>query len=454
MPTEGKRRFRTFSRSISPGDTWKGVAMSLGPIERHERNLSGWDFFLLWTGAAIALPEIWAGGLLASLGLVGGLLAILLGHLIGNTPMALGGIIGSRHGVPSIVSTRGALGPRGAFLPAALNVIQLAGWTAVMVWIGGHAAARLSPASLQYPRLWIVVCGGLTTLWALGGHRLWKTLQRFTVILLFLVSVVMTWIVVREYGWRNLAAVRPAEPGSFMLGLDLVIAMPLSWALMTSDYSRYARSTKGSFWGSWLGYFAGSCWMYAVGLCAALATQTATPDSMVLDLLHQHGLAIAALIVILLSTLTTTFLDVYSNAVSLLSVVPRLGQRAAVLLCGVAGTLCAVFFPVTEYESFLLLIGSAFSPLLGIVLADYFLVKKGSYDANGLFQRNPYWYNAGVNFRAIVAWGLGFVLCQVSSRQGWSIGASLPGMLASAGLYLVAMAWRRGNASGEAGGTA
>ena len=113
-----------------------------------------------------------------------------------------------------------------------------------------------------------------------------------------------------------------------------------------------------------------------------------------------------------------------------------------------------MFFPVTEYESFLLLIGSAFSPLLGIVLADYFLVKKGSYDANGLFRRDPYWYNAGVNLRAIVAWGLGFVLCQVSSRQGWSIGASLPGMLASAGLYLVAMAWRRGNASGEAGGTA
>lgn len=427
--------------------------MSLGPVEQNERNLSGWDFFLLWIGGAIALPEIWAGGLLTSLGFTGGLVAILLGHLIGNTPMALGGVIGSRHGVPSIIGTRGALGPRGSWLPATLNVIQLAGWTAVMVWIGGHAASRLAPSSLQHPRLWIALCGIGTTLWALGGHRIWKNLQRFAVLLLFAVSILMTWVVIREYGWQALTTARPEKPGSFALGLDLVIAMPLSWALMTSDFSRYARSTRGSFWGAWLGYFLGSCWMYTVGLCAALATQTTTPDSMVLDLLQQHGLAIAAALVILLSTLTTTFLDVYSNAVSLLSMAPRLGERPAVLLCGAAGTLLAIILPVTEYESFLLLISSAFSPLLGVVLADYFLLKKGRYDAIGLFSGDTFGYHGGVNLRAIAAWGLGFAVSQASSRLGWPIGASLPGLATGALVYLAAMTWRRAAAQGKAGAT-
>ena len=103
-----------------------------GPVESRERNLGEWDFFLLWAGAAISLSEIWAGGLLVSFGLLAGLGIILLGHAIGNTPMALGGLIGSRHGVPAIVSTRGALGNRGSILPAVLNIVQPVGGTAVM----------------------------------------------------------------------------------------------------------------------------------------------------------------------------------------------------------------------------------------------------------------------------------------------------------------------------------
>ena len=133
-----------------------------GPVEGHERNLKEWDFALLWAGAAISLSEIWAGGMLASFGLLAGLGIILLGHLLGNTPMAVGGLIGSRHGVPAIVGTRGALGNRGSILPAVLNVVQLVGWTAVMLWIGGQAAAGLAGGA-ENARGWIVALGLLTT---------------------------------------------------------------------------------------------------------------------------------------------------------------------------------------------------------------------------------------------------------------------------------------------------
>ena len=115
-----------------------------GAVESRERNLKEWDYFLLWAGAAISLSEIWAGGLLVSFGLLAGLGLILLGHLIGNTPLALGGLIGSRHGVPAIVGTRGALGNRGSILPAVLNVVQLVGWTAVMLWIVSSSGGSFS----------------------------------------------------------------------------------------------------------------------------------------------------------------------------------------------------------------------------------------------------------------------------------------------------------------------
>ena len=413
--------------------------MSLtAPVEKSERNLRGLDFFLLWTGAAISLGEIWAGGLLAPLGFAGGLLAILIGHFIGNTPMALGGVIGSRHGVPAMVSTRGALGLRGSGVPAVLNAIQLVGWTAVMLWICGHAAAGLMPEGGGFgPRGWIAIAGALTTVWALSGHRFWKWLQRVAVFLLVALSAVMTFVVLKHHGISSLLTIEPTGTLSFVQGLDLVIAMPISWLPLVSDYSRYAVNTQGSFRGTWWGYFLAGSWMYALGLCAALLSSTETPDGMVIQLMASVHLAGPALIIVLLSTLTTTFLDIYSNAISIQSILPRLNEKATVAACGVAGTVLAVFFPATEYEQFLMFIGAMFCPLFGVVLADYFIVKKMQYVAGELFGGLLYRYTGGFNIPAFIAWACGIALYRFALHAGWTCGASVPSMAGAALLYLV-----------------
>ena len=413
-----------------------------GPTTAGERNLKEWDFFLLWAGAAISLSEIWAGGLLASFGLLAGLGLILLGHLVGNVPLVLGGWIGSRHGVPAIVSTRGALGNRGSILPAVLNVVQLVGWTAVMLWIGGQAAAGLAGGA-ERAGAWTVALGVLTTLWALAGSRIWKTLQKIGVVLLLLLSVAMTALALATYGWRDLLAAPRAPTLPVMLGLDLVIAMPISWLPLVSDYARHAavpgRGLRGTGWG----YFLVSSWMYAVGLVAALATGSDAPETMLMQLLGAHRLLAPAVLIVLLSTVTTTFLDVYSNAVSAQSLFPKLGTRPAVLAAGVAGTLFALGFDATKYEGFLLFIGSAFCPLFGVVLADYFILKRGRYEAAELFRRGRYWYAGGVNVRALVAWAAGFGLYQGCARTEFAGGASLPALLGAAAIYLAISLGRR-----------
>jgi len=408
------------------------------PVDGTERNLVEWDFFLLWAGAAVALSEIWAGGMLVSFGLLGGLGIILLGHLLGGTPMALGGLIGSRHGVPSMVSMRGALGNRGSALPAVLNVVQLVGWTAVMLWIGGQAAANLAGGKAG-THGWILALGVLTTLWALAGSRLWKRLQKVGVVLLLLLSVVMTVLTLRTYGIRELLAVSSAPSMRFMLGLDLVIAMPISWMPLVSDYTRYAAVPGRGLRGTWWGYFIVSSWMYAVGLCVAVATRSEAPETMLLQLMGEHSLLIPALLIVLLSTLTTTFLDIYSNAVSAQSLFPKLGTRPLVLLGGVAGTLIALFFDATTYEGFLLLIGSAFCPLFGVVLLDYFILKKGHYKAEELFTRGRYWYTGGVNVRAMAAWAAGVGVYHLCVQTEFAGGSSIPSMGVAAILYFVLM---------------
>lgn len=410
----------------------------IAPVEKTERNLCGMDFFLLWIGAAISLGEIWAGGLLAPIGLVGGLLAILLGHVIGNTPMALGGVIGSRHGVPAMVSTRGALGICGSYLPAVLNAVQLVGWTAAMLWICGHAAASLT----QYcgwlgPKAWIVISGGLTTAWAFSGHRVWKWLQRIAIFLLVALSVVMSYVVLKHHGISALLSIKPTGAMPFVQGMDIVIAMPMSWLPLVSDYSRYAIDTRRSFWGTWWGYLLAGSWMYTVGLCAALASSSETPDSMVIQLMASMRLAGPALIIVVLSTITTTFLDIYSNAISIQSIFPKLNERTVILACGMLGTLLAVFFPAAEYQDFLLLIGAMFCPLFGVVLVDYFILKKMQYVAGELFGGILYRYTHGFNVPALIAWGCGIVLYRFAVHAGWTCGASLPSMGGAGLLYLV-----------------
>ena len=413
-----------------------------GPIGKEERTLREWDFFLLWAGAAISLSEIWAGGLLASFGLAAGLGIILLGHLLGNTPMALGGLIGSRHGVPAIVSTRGALGNRGSVLPAVLNVVQLVGWTAVMLWIGGQAAAGLAGGKAA-ARGWILLLGALTTLWALAGSRAWKGLQKIGVVLLLGLSLAMTGLALRTYGGRDLLAVRPVPAMSVMLGLDLVIAMPISWLPLVSDYTRYAAVPGHGIRGTWWGYFLISSWMYAVGLVAAIATGSGAPQTALLGLVGDRGWLVPAVAIVLLSTLTTTFLDIYSNAVSAQSLFPRIGMRPLILLGGVAGTLLALFFDATRYEGFLLFIGSAFCPLFGVVLTDYFFLRRGRYAAEDLYRRGSYWYRGGVNWRAMLAWAAGFGVYHWCAQTGFAGGASLPALAAAAALYFAISFQRR-----------
>ena len=413
-----------------------------GPVESRERNLKEWDFFLLWAGAAISLSEIWAGGLLVSFGLLAGAGIILLGHLIGGAPMALGGTIGSRHGVPAIVSTRGALGNRGSILPAILNVVQLVGWTAVMLWIGGQTAAGLAGGAGS-ARGWIVALGLLTTAWALAGSRAWKTLQKIGVVLLLLLSVAMTALALKTYGWRELWAAAPARTTSCMLGLDLVIAMPISWMPLVSDYTRYAAVPGRGLRGTWWGYFLVSSWMFAAGLVAALATGSDAPETALMQLMGAHGLLVPAVAVVLLSTLTTTFLDIYSNAVSAQSLFPQVGTRPLTALAGLAGTAIALGFDATKYEGFLLFIGAAFCPLFGVVLADYFVLKRGRYVAEDLYRRGRYWYAGGVNVRALLAWAAGFGLYQWCARTGFAGGASLPALLGAAAIYLAISMGRR-----------
>ncbi|MGA7878141.1 MAG: putative hydroxymethylpyrimidine transporter CytX [Desulfoferrobacter sp.] len=410
-----------------------------------DRNLGGVDYFLLWSGAAISLAEIWAGGLMVPLGLSLGLLAIILGHLIGNTFLALGGLIGSRQEVPTMVGVRPSFGIRGSYLPSILNVVQLIGWTAVMLLICGSAAHNLASSyGFSNQKVWILASGIITTLWALSGHRHWKWLHRIAVSALLGLCVVLSIVVFHKYSITELWKVPTTGEFSFMLGLDLVIAMPISWLPLVSDYSRFAKKSRQCFWGTWLGYFIMSSWMYALGLAAALATASPDPSEIVLQLMVEYGLAVPALFVVVFSTFTTTFLDIYSAAVSSTNIFPKVSEKWTMVGGGVLGTLLALVFPVTQYENFLLFIGGMFCPIFGIVLTDYFLLRGGNYPPEAFTGEKEFSYAGGINVMALIAWTVGFGIYELGYYMSWQIGSSMPGMISAGLTYMVLMRLKMG----------
>ncbi|BCV20094.1 putative hydroxymethylpyrimidine transporter CytX [Moorella sp. Hama-1] len=424
------------------------MSNNITPIPPGERTMNGLDFFLLWAGAGISLAEIMAGGFLAPLGLGMGILAILVGHVIGNTLFAAGGLIGSSYGIPAMVSTRPAFGVRGSYLGALLNILQLIGWTAIMLIVAARAADSLGQHYLgtSHLQLWTVIIGLATTAWAWAGRRSWPRLQKLVTTLLILFSLYMTYVIFRGPGWGHLWATRGDSSLGFGLATDLVIAMPLSWLPLAADYSRFARDNGSSFAGSWLGYFLASSWMYILGLGATLATGSADPIPMMLGL----GLGLPALYIIFFSTVTTTFMDVYSAAISSLDLFSGWDERHTTMAAGLAGTLIALLFPMEAYENFLLLIGGAFCPLFGIVLTDYFIYRRGRLEVDNLFGRGAFWYTGGVNLVAVIIWLLGFLFFQWLTRTSFPLGASVPSLVVTGGVYYVAMffyrqtAWRPG----------
>ncbi len=418
--------------------------MNIGAVKIEDRNLGGFDYFLLWAGVGISLAEIWAGGFLAPMGFWAGVAAIFLGHLIGNTFMAMGGMIGSDHGIMSMVSVRPAFGIRGSNLAAVLNIIQLIGWASIMLIIGGRAGAMLGASAgglLASDRFWIVAIGLGTLLWALcTGRTIWKFMQTAAVIALLLVLLPMTWLSVGEFGARIFTAKSQGMP--FMVGLDLVIAMPISWMPLVADYARFAKKGSPAFWCSWWGYFLISSWMYLLGLMAALATGAIDPAALILEIMGRVGLALPALVMVIFSSITSDFPDVYSATCSMLNISRRFGATTIMWAAGILAILVALVFPMEHYENFLLFIGAMFVPLFGVVLTDYFLIRRRRLDLEALFaQGGEYWYRGGFNRAAITAWASGFALYWLTVELT-SLGGSLPSILFAGLVYLVLM--RRG----------
>ncbi len=378
------------------------------------KKTSSFQNSLIWFGAAVSIAEILTGTYFAPLGFTKGLLAILLGHVIGCAMFFFAGLIGGRTGRSAMGTVELSFGRIGCLFFAALNVLQLVGWTAIMIYDGALATNTVLGIGKW---VWCLVIGGLIVVWIAVGIKNLGWINKIAMAALFILSIVLCVVVFRG----GTPVTVPDDSLSFGAAVELAVAMPLSWLPLISDYTREAEKPFAATLSSTLTYGVVSCWMYIIGMGAAIFTG----EGDIALIMVKAGLGVAALLILILSTVTTTFLDAYSAGISAESLSKKINGKYAALIVTVIGTICAICFPMDDITNFLYLIGSVFAPMIAIQITDFFLLKRGG--ASGK-----------LDVCNAVVWVLGFVLYRVLMTVDIPVGNTLPDMAGTMLLCLIA----------------
>lgn len=384
----------------------------MGDTAMENKGTSTLNNGLIWFGAGVSIAEILTGTYLAPLGFEKGLAAILLGHIIGCTMLFFAGLIGAKKCLSAMETVKLSFGGRGGLIFAALNVLQLVGWTAIMIYDGALAANSICSGGGAW--LWCLVIGGLIIVWIVIGIKNLGKLNTAAMALLFLLTVVLGWVIFSGRGGDGFVS---GDTVSFGAAVELSVAMPLSWLPLISDYTREAQKPFRATVVSALVYGVVSCFMYLIGMGAAILTGTYD----IAAIMVKAGLGIAGLFIIVLSTVTTTFLDAYSAGVSSSVITPFIKEKWAAIAVTVIGTAAAILYPMDNITDFLYLIGSVFAPMIAIQIADTFLLKNDF--------RSMKFYTPN-----LLIWACGFILYRILMRIDTPVGNTLPDMAITIGL--------------------
>ena len=360
---------------------------------------------LIWFGAAVSLAEILTGTYFAPLGMGKGLLAIIVGHVIGCVLFFLAGLIGGRERKSAMETTKMSFGYRGGLLFALLNVLQLVGWTGIMIYDGAVATNGIFEVGVW---VWSIVIGLLIIIWIAIGITNLGLLNKITMALLFVLTVVLCVVIFRGGNPGATAT----ETMSFGAAVELAVSMPLSWLPVISDYTRESEKPFRSTLASTVTYGLVSCWMYVIGMGAAIFTG----ESDIAQIMLRAGLGIPALLILVLSTVTTTFLDAFSAGVSCESLSKKLNGRTVGIIVTVIGTIGACLFNMDDITNFLYLIGSVFAPMIAVQLTTYFILKKDSFDS-------------AFNWPNLIVWLLGFIAYRLLMNVDLPVGNTLPAVV-------------------------
>jgi NCS1 nucleoside transporter family len=414
---------------------------SIEPIPEADRDSTGLQQMWIWAGANIA-PVNWALGALGiilKLGLMETLAVIVLGNLVGCAIFASFTVMGHKTGVNQMVLSRSSFGVRGAALPSILMFLMTLGW----IGVNTYFPVKISMAILgQFgvPDTWLIEIVIMTVVMVLQvligvyGFYAIRTFEKYTVPPTIAIMVLMSALAWTRPGVVNWGLTTSLPPGAHLAMLTLLITAigvgwGISWVTWASDYSRFVPksvSSRSVFWYSYVGMFVPTVWLAALGATIASTTLDTDPAKMV-SAVFGGPTSILVLLMVLHGPIATNILNVYSAALAALSAGFKFSRTGLAVIVGVAGYLVTIYFIFAPsfakaFDNWMISLLMWMSPWAGVVLADFYIKRKGRIDVAELY-RSPETSRYGdINWSGVIGFLAGLV-------AGWLFQDGLVGAL-------------------------
>jgi NCS1 nucleoside transporter family len=446
---------------------------SIEPIPEADRDSTGWQQFWIWAGANIA-PINWALGALGivlGLGLLETIVIVVVGNIVGCAIFAAMTVMGHKTGVNQMVLSRSAFGRRGGYLSSWMQFLMTMGWIGVNTYFPTVLIVAILGEVFDIEDTFFVKFVVVTILMALQvgigvyGFYLIRSFEKYTVpVTVGIMSLmsILAWTRDGVVDWGLSSTLSGAAHFSAITGLITAIGVGwgISWVTWASDYSRFVpRSvpSKTVFWYSYWGMFLPTVWLAILGASIASVTADTDPAKLVTSV---FGGFVAVLVMVMVAhgPIATNILNVYSSALAAASAGIKASRRALGLLAGAVGYAVTLYFIghaqfASDFDSWMVGLILWMSPWAGVILADFYLLRKQNIQVSELYTdpaRSAYddvnWIGIGAFVAGLVAGWL-FEFGLVTPLQGLISkhllnGADLSwlvGLVVAGGIYLIGM---------------
>jgi NCS1 family nucleobase:cation symporter-1 len=439
----------------------------LAPTGAADRKWGMRDIAALWISMSACIPTYMLASSLIAEGMNWwqAVLTIFLGNCVVLVPMVLNAHAGTRYGIPFPVYCRPSFGIVGANIPALLRAFVACGWFGIQAWIGGWAIYKILtvwfPAWDQLPNailgINVAQLACFLFFWAINILVIYKGIESIRILLnikapllIALGLALLAWAYVKAGGFGPIlsqpSAFAPGGPKAgqffafFFPSLTAMIGFWATLSLNIPDFTRYAFSQRDQVLGQALGLPTTMGLFAFIGVAVTSATvviygEPVWDPVVLLSRFTSPLVLVISMFSLCLATLATNIAaNVVSPANDFAHLWPkRISFRTGGLITGLIGILIQPWKLIADPEGYIFKWLVAYSALLGavggVLIADYFLVRRARLDLPGLYLREgPYWYQGGFNPRAIVALVAGIAPC-------------VPGFLGTVGLAEVAPFW-------------
>jgi NCS1 family nucleobase:cation symporter-1 len=429
----------------------------IAPVPESQRDWKAISFFTLWVGMAVNIPSYMIAASLIDGGMSWqqAMWTVLLGNLIVFVPMSLSGHAGTKYGIPFPVFARASFGVRGSHIPSLLRAIVACGWFGIQTWIGGAAIYTIvliiwpvvadGPAMMpEWVGVSLIQFACFMLFWAMNIWLIWKGINSIRILehvaapfLLLCGLALLAWAYQGANGFGPmLQADSKFQTSSEFWNLfwPSLTAMVGFWATLTlniSDFTRYASSQRAQVVGQLSGLPSTMTLFAFIGVAVTSATiiifGEAIWDPVVLvRRFESHTLVFFSMIAVIIATISTNAAaNVVGPANAFSNMMPsKIDFKRGGYITGIIGILIMPWKLIADPSGYIFtwLIGysALLGPVIGIILVDYFLIRKTELNVEDLYRSNGIY--AGFNPVAIVALVIGVL-------------PNIPGFLANVGLY-------------------